>query len=384
LAAKLLSMLGILSQALWSSSDRISNALVAATFFLLRGFLHPFVPHVIADPAHSVIGTGNFSVTILKECSGFEGMGLIFAFTVIWLIVFRREYIFPQAWILVPAAVLTTFLLNSVRITVLILIGTAGHGTVAMGGFHSQAGWILFIAMAVTIAAISRYLPWSRIHQAEGPVIAASWSDDATTAYLLPFLAILATGMLVRVVSANFEWLYPMRFIAASAALIFFRRAYASLDWRFGWIGPATGVLAFVIWVALGTPLNHEVPMPAELAAASSADRTVWIAIRILAAVITVPIAEELAFRGFLLRRVVSKDFQKVDPRTFTWMGIALSSVVFGVLHGQQWFAAVITGVLYALAMIRTGRIGEPVIAHATTNGLLAAYVLLYHRWNFW
>jgi CAAX prenyl protease-like protein len=207
---------------------------------------------------------------------------------------------------------------------------------------------------------------------------------DPTTAYLLPFLAILATGMLVRAVSANFDWLYPMRFIAAAAVLISFRRAYTSLDWRFGWIGPASGVLAFVIWVVLASPLNNEVPMPAALAAAAPADRSVWITIRVLAAVLTVPIAEELAFRGFLLRRVVSKDFQEVDPRTFTWMGIVLSSVAFGVLHGQQWLAGVITGALYALAMIRTGRIGESVIAHATTNGLLAAYVLLYHRWNFW
>jgi CAAX prenyl protease-like protein len=238
--------------------------------------------------------------------------------------------------------------------------------------------------MALTTTVISHHIRWWRKDQPEQPVIIANCSHDPTTAYLLPFLAILATGMLVRAVSANFEWLYPMRFIAAATVLVFFRRAYASLDWGFGWIGPVTGLFAFVIWVLLATRLNNVAGMPAALAAASSPDRSVWITVRVLAALITVPIAEELAFRGFLLRRIVSRDFQKVDPRTFTWMGIVVSSVAFGALHGEQWIAAVITGVLYALVMIRTGRIGESVIAHATTNGLLATYVLLYRHWNFW
>jgi exosortase E/protease (VPEID-CTERM system) len=286
---------------------------------------------------------------------------------------------------LIPAAVGTAFLLNIVRITALILIGAAGFGAVALGGFHSQAGWISFTVMALAIAGASRHLPWlQKDHIEEPAVVDSSWSRDATTAYLLPFLAILATGMLVRAISADFEWLYPVRFIVAAAALIFFRSVYRSLDWRFGWMGPVIGVLAFVIWIGLGASLDNKVLMPAALAAAPSADRVVWITVRILAAVTTVPICEELAFRGFLLRRVVSNDFQKVDPRTFTWTGIVVSSVIFGALHGEQWLAGIITGGLYAFVMIRTGRIGEAVIAHATTNGLLAAYVLLYHRWSFW
>jgi hypothetical protein len=34
--------------------------------------------------------------------------------------------------------------------------------------------------------------------------------------------------------------------------------------------------------------------------------------------------------------------------------------------------------------MLRRGRIGEAVIAHATTNALIAAYVLAFHRWHLW
>jgi exosortase E/protease (VPEID-CTERM system) len=384
LAAKLISMVGVVSQALWESSDWISSGLVKLTFVLVSGLLHPFVSHVITDPEQMVIGTGTFSVTIIKYCSGFEGMGLIFVFTVIWLTVFRQEYAFPQAFVLVPAAVLATFLLNSVRITVLILIGGAGYGSVALGGFHSQAGWICFIAVALTISGISRRIQWLTQGQTKPAAIASTWTADPTIAYLLPFLAIIATGMLVRASSADFEWLYPLRVITASAALIFFRHTYTSLDWKCGWIGPTVGALAFVIWVALGASLNDPVPMPVALASASPIKRCMWITIRILAAFITVPIAEELAFRGFLLRRAVSREFQRVHPQTFTWAGLLLSSIAFGVLHGRQWFAGIIVGLLYAAVLLRTGRIGESVMAHATTNGLLAGYVLVFHRWNFW
>ena len=46
------------------------------------------------------------------------------------------------------------------------------------------------------------------------------------------------------------------------------------------------------------------------------------------------------------------------------------------------WSAGTLAGLLYAWAMLRRGRISEAVIAHATTNALIAAYVLIFHRWH--
>jgi CAAX prenyl protease-like protein len=101
-------------------------------------------------------------------------------------------------------------------------------------------------------------------------------------------------------------------------------------------------------------------------------------------AVVTVPIAEELAFRGFLLLRLVSPDFDLVDFRRFTYTAVVISSVVFGVLHGGRWIAGTVAGVLYAAAMLRRGRIGQAVVAHATTNALIAAWVLVRGDWYLW
>jgi CAAX prenyl protease-like protein len=100
--------------------------------------------------------------------------------------------------------------------------------------------------------------------------------------------------------------------------------------------------------------------------------------------VVTVPIAEELAYRGFLMRRLASRDFESVAWRNFDWVPFLISSVAFGVLHGERWLGGTIAGLLYGFALIRRGRIGEAVVAHATTNGLLAAWVLLTGNWQMW
>jgi len=100
--------------------------------------------------------------------------------------------------------------------------------------------------------------------------------------------------------------------------------------------------------------------------------------------VITVPIAEELACRGFLIRRVISRDFESLSPRSFTFLSVVVSSVAFGLLHGERWLAGIVAGLLYAVAFLRRGRIGDAVAAHATTNALLAGWVLIRGDWYMW
>ena len=102
-----------------------------------------------------------------------------------------------------------------------------------------------------------------------------------------------------------------------------------------------------------------------------------------IGAVVTVPIAEELAFRGYLLRKLVSADFARVDFRSFTVLSFVVSSILFGLLH-QQWLAGVIAGMLFAIAMYRRGALLDAVIAHSTANAMLAVYVLATHHWSLW
>jgi len=116
----------------------------------------------------------------------------------------------------------------------------------------------------------------------------------------------------------------------------------------------------------------------------SSPERISWLVFRTAAAVITVPIAEELAFRGFLIRRLSSADFESLNPRHYTYIAVLVSSIAFGLLHGDRWLAGTVAGLIYAAAFLRRGRIGDAVVAHAITNALLAAWVLVGGNWDLW
>jgi exosortase E/protease (VPEID-CTERM system) len=376
-------VVGNSGRSLWQPMGRL-------TFGLVEGLLRLFASGVTADPARMIIGTGKFRVEIAEQCSGFEGAGLILAFGVVWLCLFRKECRFPQALLLIPAGVVVIYLLNAVRIAALILIGSAGAPDIAEGGFHSQAGWIAFNVVALGFSVAARRMPYFTLNASRENTWTRSGdnvtSDNPTAAYLVPFLVILGAGMFAGALSGSFEWPYPLRFFAAAGAIWAFRARYSTLDWRVGWLGPAMGAAVFLIWIGLDRLMSAPVAtaMPGALGASSAAARITWISFRVLAATITVPIAEELAFRGFLMRRLVSQDFESVSFTRFTWFALVASSVLFGALHGSRWPAGIVAGLLYAYAVIRRGRIGEAVAAHATTNALLAAYVLASGQWQYW
>jgi exosortase E/protease (VPEID-CTERM system) len=371
---------GAFAGTLWRSSAQW-------TYLLVKALLQVFLPGVFADLSTMSIGTRSFHVEISEQCSGLEGAVLILSFCTLWLWLLRREFRFPRALILAPVSVAILFLLNAVRIATLILIGNAGAPEIALGGFHSQAGWIAFNAVAIGIVVMSRRVRWiaaGRSETALAPALAPATEDSPAAAYLVPFLLILAAGMVSSAASSGFEWLYPLRLFAAGTALWMYRRRYQSLDWRFGWEAPAVGALVFALWLG-GDWLtgNHpQNPLTPSADPRISTAQNIWLALRLLSATVTVPIAEELAFRAYLIRRIMSPDFESINVKTFTAASLLISSLAFGLLHGGRWIAGTVAGLLYAAILVRRGRIGDAVIAHATTNGLLAASVLVTGQWN--
>jgi exosortase E/protease (VPEID-CTERM system) len=363
-------LLGMLSWRLWVPLSHWTLSLVAT-------MMRPFVAVLVVDPSAMMIGTPAFHENIAPECSGYEGMGLILAFSSAWLWFFRRQWRFPQALLLIPAGVGLMFIANAARIAGLLLLGNAGAPRIALGGFHSQAGWIAFNAIAIGTCLLAQRIP-ALVHQTATKVE----TTNPTAPYLLPFLAILAAGMLSRAMSADFEWLYALRVVAVAGALWYFRRSYRELDWHFGWVGVAAGALVFALWIGLEPRAASAAP--AALVQASNAARIAWIALRVVGAVVMVPIAEELAFRGFLLRRLASSDFESVGWQAFRWAPFLISSVAFGLLHGERWLAGTIAGAFFALAQLRRGRIGDAIIAHSIANALVAAWVLIAGAWQLW
>jgi CAAX prenyl protease-like protein len=216
---------------------------------------------------------------------------------------------------------------------------------------------------------------------------AATWSlpgANPTAAFLMPFLALLAAGMLGHAASSGFDWLYPLRLVACAAALWFYRRPLAAQDWRCSWRGALAGVAMFAAWVLCARFVLAPAGMPAALAQLPRAASVGWVVARAVAAIVTVPLAEELAFRGFLLRRWQCAAFESLDLRAVRWPALVLTSLLFGLSHGAMWPEGMLAGLVYGGLAIRTGRLGECVLAHATTNALLAALVLIAGQWQYW
>jgi exosortase E/protease (VPEID-CTERM system) len=356
------------------------------------------MPNIAVDAASFTIGTPHFSILIKQGCSGMEGLGLVLTFTSIWLWYFRKEYRYPRALLLIPCALICIWLLNIVRLCALILIGNAFGADVAMIGFHSRAGWITFTAVALVFSMATQKLSWVRKAPAEAsssvanPQAEVRGEAPAIRAYLVPFLAILAAAFVSRAASGYFEWLYPLRFVVAAAVLWHFWPVLKKLDWRFGWFGPVAGVAVFLLWIAPSwwAHSSNASPLGSELAALTPTARWAWIAFRVAAAVLTVPIAEELAFRGYLARRFLAREFDQVSFSSLTVVSIALSSVVFGLEHmknlmdWQHLILGTLAGVAFAAAIRWRGRMGDAVVAHAVSNLLLAAWVLGMGDWSQW
>jgi exosortase E/protease (VPEID-CTERM system) len=363
------------SQRLWVSAARV-------TFTLVERLLRPILPQLYADPQSRILGTQNFAVSIAEACSGLEGVGLMLMFCCGWLWYFRREFRFPRALLVVPVAMLLVFVLNAMRIAAIVLIGNAGYPQLAMIGFHSQAGWIAFNLVAFGVAIAARRSAWlSRVTATPGEAAAG---ENPASPYLMPLLTTLAVGMLVHALSSGFDLLYPLRFLATGFVLWLFRRRYRDLDWRFGWRGIAMGVAVFAVWIALGRLSVTPADMPAALAALPGPVRALWIACRAGAAVITVPLAEELAYRGYLMRRITHAHFETIPLAQAGWPALVASAVIFGATHGDLWIAGIVAGLGLGLVAMRTNRIGEAVAAHATANALIAATVLVQGQWQWW
>ena len=140
-------LLGRWAEGLWSVLQRGTLELVV---LLLRSIRL----NVDTNPAQQIVSTPSFAVQIAPACSGLEGIGLVCVFLAVYLWVYRKELRFPQAYVLFPIGMLTIWLLNAVRIALLVLIG-GWAPEAAVKGFHSVAGWLFFNAAVCGLAAAS-------------------------------------------------------------------------------------------------------------------------------------------------------------------------------------------------------------------------------------
>ncbi len=353
--------------------------LASATLYLVHLLLAPLYPDIEYDATHGAVGTEKLLVEIAPQCSGYEGLALVTVFISVYLWLFRKRAEFPRALWLFPAGLVAMWTANVLRIATLIVIGTEISPAIAAQGFHSQAGWIAFTVIALALIALSHHL---------GLVVPAPASDPVrlrtASSLLVPLMAMLATSMVTAAFSSGADLLYPLGVVATAVALYAYRDSYRGMALGFSLVPIGIGVAVFVAWLWLipgvtesAGSLEPGAPDLPPLALAA------WVLFRVAGSVITVPIAEELAFRGYLLRKLASADFENVPGTRFTLFSFVASSMLFGMLH-HGWVAGTMAGALFALALYHRGRVTDAIVAHMTANALIAVAVLGFGRWDLW
>ena len=368
----------------WGSSQitqEFWHPLAGATFWLVRHLLSILYSDIHYYLPEKLVGTSTFEITIAPACSGYEGVGLVTLLLMLYLWLFRSHLRFPQALVLLPVGALAVWLANAVRLTALIALGTSFSPAVAQGGFHSQAGWIAFLLVGLGLIALTQR---SRLFAIANTSPSSMAHSQYATALLVPLLVMMATIVVTSALSSGVDWLYPWRVITTGIALWSFRKVYRPMAWTWSWQALALGMAVFGVWVLLEPAAHHGPSALAEgLAQLPTGLAVIWLGFRVLGSVMTVPVAEELAFRGYVIHKLVARDFETVRPGQFTWWACLLSSVLFGMLHGR-WLAGTLAGIGYALALRQRGQLADAIVAHMTTNALIAAYVLSQQAWVLW
>jgi CAAX prenyl protease-like protein len=177
-----------------------------------------------------------------------------------------------------------------------------------------------------------------------------------------------------------------------AAALIVLWRHYTPIRWNQWWLGVIVGVIGIVQWVAMQLWLQRHFEFFRPSGSAfdpstihNDAARNAFLAVRIAGAVLVVPFMEELFWRDFLWRQILApNDFKLAQVGEWGWSPLLIVSGVFATVHGNWWLTAIVWALMVGLLLVYTKSLGACIVAHATTNLLLAAYVLVTHDWSFW
>ena len=216
-------------------------------------------------------------------------------------------------------------------------------------------------------------------------------------AFTLPmavFLLLLALLSLLRKAGGVFwlafpeYWIYPVQTIGCGALLLWFWREYELRAVRQIGFTVAVGLVVFALWISPRAFLGFAPRLDGfnpEIFSGQPVSYWSTIVFRFLRLVVVVPLVEEIFWRGFLLRYLVSEKFYAVPVGSFSWLSFAMVTAGFGFTHARaDWIPAFIAGALYNSVAYRTKSLMSCILAHAVTNLLLGLWIMKTGQWGFW
>jgi len=226
---------------------------------------------------------------------------------------------------------------------------------------------------------------------AEAP---AGTSRHPAIPYVAPFLVFIAFLALDRFLPINTEALHALRFVVVFAVLITVSRQVIPRKVVYPVSSVLLGILVCAIWVGPDVLwpgyrqswlFNNSVTGTPQSSLPAGILTSVWFLVfRVLGSVVTVPVLEELFWRGWLMRWFIAKDFQKVPLGTYSAQSFWVVAVLFASEHGSYWDVGLVTGAIYNWWLVRTKSLGDCILCHAVTNACLAGWVLVRGQWQYW
>lgn len=203
------------------------------------------------------------------------------------------------------------------------------------------------------------------------------------------------------------HWIYPMQTIVVGALLWLYRKQYVFKPHQGLGLAVLLGVIGIIAWClpAWGyqklTATGITVPEWLKWLGLEAredgfdpsfyADHTALYAaslgMRFLRMVIVVPFAEEIFWRGFLMRYVIADgdDFRRVPFGTHHWRSFSIVTVCVMLAHNPaDWLAALMWGSLVYFLAVRTKSLSACILMHAVANLLLGVYVMITRQWGYW
>jgi CAAX prenyl protease-like protein len=215
------------------------------------------------------------------------------------------------------------------------------------------------------------------------------FAGSPAAARVAPFLIFLAlTCGQGKFGPASACWFYLAKTIAGAWLIWAVRPSVAEMRWAFSWEAVVVGVGIFAVWVGLDPfypkfSVKGAMGNPNDVFGLHSPLAWFFIAVHILGMTFVVPPIEEIFYRSFLYRSIVSRDFLSLPLNRFLPLPFLATALLFGFSH-NEWLAGILCGAAFQWLVLRKNRLGDAMAAHAITNFLLGVWIVWKPAWNFW
>ncbi len=218
------------------------------------------------------------------------------------------------------------------------------------------------------------------------------WLAYPMTPYLLPLLSFFIIHLGFSGIDPKAPYVtYPLSVLVCTGLVLYFRKRLPPL---LSFVKPGAtvvmGLVAAAFWILPYEPLSAgKIDYESGYNPANHFENPSIIfmlfAIRLLGLSITIPLIEEIFWRGGLQRYLVKEDdFESVPLGTFTIPSYFGTAFMIILAHSNQIGVAFIWAFLSTTWFMYTKSLGSMILLHVVVNFTLGVYVLITGKYFFW